>query len=131
MNRKSFIADSFPTQLVRSVGASIIGTTMHYALLLSLVHLLTLSPLWASSCGAVVGAMTIYALNYAYVFKSNREHLIALYRFALVAVVGLAINGTILSVALADWRWPLLPAQLMATATQFWFGFLFNRSWTF
>lgn len=131
MNGTSVFPDDFPTQLARSIGAGLVGTTVHYALMLTLVHLLTFRPLWASSCGAVAGAATIYAMNYAYVFKSNRNHLIALHRFALVATVGLAINGAILSVALADWSWPLLPAQLMATATQFWLGFLLNRFWTF
>lgn len=118
-------------ELAKYLGASITGTAVHYLLLFVLVRIFTFGPVPASSCGAVAGAVIIYTLNYYYAFRSSRKHTVALSRFALIAVVGLVVNGTVLNAALAHLDWPVGQAQVLATVVQFWFGFFFNRICTF
>ncbi len=118
-------------ELLRYLGASIAGTALHYGVLLMLTQGFAFSPLWASTCGAMAGAVTIYTLSYVYVFRSSQMHLVALGKFGLVAAVGLVVNGTVLSAALSHLNWPLVPAQVLATGAQFLLGFIFNRNWIF
>jgi putative flippase GtrA len=118
-------------ELARYFSSSIIGTTVHYGVLLILVQVGTLNPQGASFFGALAGAVTIYALSYGYVFRSRQRHLVSLSRFGLVAALGLGVNGAVLDAALSRLGWPLIPAQLLATAAQFFLGFVLHRSWTF
>ena len=122
---------ALPTELLKCLGASITGTAVHYGLLFMLMRIFTFGPVRASSCGSVAGAMTIYTLNYFYAFRSSQRHAVAMTRFALVATVGLVVNGAVLNAALAHLDWPVVPAQVLASGVQFWLGFIFNRIWTF
>ena len=118
-------------ELLKCLGASITGTAVHYVLLFVLVGVFTLRPVWASSYGAVAGAVTVYTLNYFYAFRSNQRHTVAMTKFGLVASVGLMVNGAVLSIALDHLHCPVAPAQLLASGVQFWLGFILNRIWTF
>ena len=60
MSKKNNITRQFIT--FSSIG--VIGTTAHYITLIILVEILTLMPVIASSCGAIIGALVNYTLNY-------------------------------------------------------------------
>ncbi|MFA5940893.1 MAG: GtrA family protein [Sinimarinibacterium sp.] len=116
-------------------GAGAVGTAVHYAVLLLLSEMAsgTQSPTWAvyaSSVGAVLGAATNYFLNHRFVFASAHRHRRTAPRFVAVAMLGVLINGAVVGV-LTSVRVPILPAQLVATATVLAGGYLFNRHWTF
>jgi putative flippase GtrA len=120
-----------PTQLVKYFGAGVTGTALHYLLLSGLVHYSGIGPVTASTCGAIAGAVVIYALNYSITFHSTRAHGVTMVRFFLVAGLGLIINGMALQLALSQLVWSLAPSQILATMLQSFFGFILNRLWTF
>jgi uncharacterized membrane protein len=56
------IISSFPAQLLKHLGVSILGATVHYSLTLIVVYLAAFRPIRASSCGALAGAAIIYSI---------------------------------------------------------------------
>lgn len=115
--------------LYAMVGA--LGTALHYAVLLAGVSLLDASAVSASTAGAVLGAVTNYALNYRFTFRSRNRHVPTLMRFATVAASGVAVNGGAMAVATHVLGIHYFIAQLVATATVLACGFAANRAWTF
>lgn len=120
-----------PIFLPKYLGASLVGTVAHYSLLAFLVGFGVFRPVAASVCGAAVGALIIYLLNYHLTFRSTKGHRESLTRFGLVAACGLILNGIILSLALHRLGWALGPSQVLTTGAQFFAVFLVNRRWTF
>ncbi|WP_054030200.1 GtrA family protein [Desulfatitalea tepidiphila] len=118
-------------QLFKYLGASIAGTLVHYSLLIILIRSLSLKPLWASTSGAIAGAMVIYVLNYFVTFQSTRGHISASSRFFFIAAICTAVNGWVLNFAMTQMNLPLAPAQVFATGAQFSVGFAVHRGWTF
>ena len=117
--------------MVKYLGASIVGTLVHYALLAILIRWYTLPPVWASTCGAIAGAVVIYLANYFITFQSTRSHISATTRFIVVSAIATGVSGLMLNVAMTQMNWPLAPAQVFATGMQFSVGFAINRAWTF
>lgn len=117
-------------QFVRFGGVGLIGTSAHYLVLLILVEALAQTPVFASSCGAVAGALINYILNRRITFASTRPHREALPRFLLVALAGLVLNAVFMAAQLGMGVHYLL-AQLVATALVLVFNFVANRLWTF
>jgi putative flippase GtrA len=111
------------------VGA--IGTAVHYAVLVLGVALFGIGPVIASSCGAVLGAVTNYLLNYRFTFRSKKAHSEALVKFFVVAAVGLGINAALVDVVIRFFAAHYLVAQVIATAAVLFWGFVANRIWTF
>jgi len=120
----------FP-RFVRYAGAGAVGTGVHYATLITLVHNAVASPVAASTFGAIGGAIVNYALNYRLTFDSRRAHRTAAPRFALVAAAGIALNAGVLAALLALFGPHYLVAQVVATAAVLVVGYLANRAWTF
>jgi len=118
-------------QLSSYLVASVLGTAAHYLVLLLLVQVAALDPVIASTGGATVGAAIIYALSYFVVFKSDRSHHVALARFALVAALGIVLNGTILKLLTTISSWHYLLLQAATTVAVFVSNFSLNRCWTF
>jgi len=118
-------------QIAKYIGASTAGTLVHYGILIITVRWSTFKPLWASTAGAIAGAIVIYLLNYFITFKSTRRHIIATSRFITVAAICTAVNGLALNAALTQIHWSLAPAQVFATGMQFSVGFAIHRVWTF
>ena len=118
-------------QLSSYLMSSILGTALHYLVLFVLVSIFSLPTIFASTCGAMAGAVTIYFLNYFLVFKSVRRHREALARFFIVVVLGIFLNGIILNflVSILDWHYLIL--QIITTIIVFIGNFILNRSWTF
>ena len=118
-------------QLAKYLGASVAGTLVHYALLTILVRWYALPPLWASTSGAIAGALVIYLLNYFITFQSTKRHISASSKFIVVAAVCAGVNALILNTAMTKMDWSLAPAQVFATGMQFSVGFAIHRVWTF
>lgn len=118
-------------QFLRYAGAGAFGTGVHYAILIGLVQLARVDAVLASTAGAVAGGLVNYALNHRYTFASDRAHRLALPRFALVAVAGIAVNALVMAAVLALAGPHYLVAQIIATATVLAAGYLANRAWTF
>ena len=118
-------------QFLRFAGVGILGTAVHYAILILLVHAGASGPIFASSCGFVGGAFTNYFLNYRYTFHSAVTHFVGLPKFFTVAAAGLLLNSLVMSVAITSVNLHYLIAQIVATAIVLIWNFLGNRIWTF
>lgn len=103
----------------------------HYGTLVLLAELAGVGPVPASAAGFVVGAAISYALNYRYVFRSDREHLPTAARFLTVAAAGLGLNSLVMAL-LTNWAGlHYLAAQVAATLTVMLWSYGANRIWTF
>ena len=111
------------------VGA--IGTVAHYALLVVLVQAGGVSPVPASTLGAIVGAIVNYVLNHRYTFASRRRHRESLPRFMAIAAAGTAVNAALLAVLVNSLGVYYLAAQVVATLAVLALTYLANRAWTF
>lgn len=118
-------------QFLIFAGIGAVGTAGHYAVLVLLVQLLHAGPVFATTIGFFVGALINYVLNYRITFSSNKRHREALTKFMLVAVVGAAVNGVIMSAGLAMLDLHYLLIQLFATSIVLVFNFAANKYWTF
>ena len=115
---------------VRYSGAGAIGTGAHYAVLVLLVEIASIHPAIAAACGATVGATVNYLLNYRMTFRSTARHTVAAPRFALVALLGMALNAGVvfLFVRLGG---HYLVGQVAATLLVLTLGFLASQFWVF
>jgi putative flippase GtrA len=120
-----------PVQFLGYALVGVIGTMVHYVVLIVGVNMAGATPLTASSLGAVLGAITNYLLNYRFTFRASKPHPATMTRFFAVALMGLAINGGVIELVIRILAFHYLIAQIAATATVLLFGFAANRCWTF
>lgn len=109
----------------------LVGTGVHYLVLIALVSGIDVSPVIATSFGAVFGAITNYILNYRLTFRSCKRHSETLVKFFLVAGFGLALNAAIVEAGVSFAGWHYLAAQVIATVVVLFWGFATNKLWTF
>jgi putative flippase GtrA len=103
----------------------------HYGVLILLSEWVGVSPVPASGAGFTVGAAISYALNYQFVFQSDKDHAPTAAKFLAVAIVGLMLNSIIMALLTDRARLHYLPAQVTATVLVMVWSYLGNRCWTF
>ena len=119
------------SQFVAFAAVGTLGTGVHFLVLVILVSGAGVSPLGASSLGALFGAIVNYLLNYYFTFGSRARHSAAWPKFLAVATAGLAINGAIVEIGTHFTALHYLMVQVVATGAVLLFGFTANRMWTF
>ena len=82
----------------------------------------------ASGAGFVIGAAISYALNYQFVFRSDKDHAPTVAKFLTVAIIGLALNSAIMAILTGGAGLHYLPAQITATIMVMVWSYLGNRS---
>jgi putative flippase GtrA len=112
-----------------SVGA--VGTSAHYLTLWLLVNLAQRGVVVATTAGFLVGAVVNYALNRRFTFKGEGRHGSALAKFMSVALLGMLLNGALMSVLVARVAVHYLLLQVFTTGVLVVGTFLANRFWTF
>lgn len=76
----------------------------HAAIALVCRYLLNLSPSPSNMAGFVTGALISYLGSYYFTFKSNAPHRAMLPKFALVWIIGIAVNwGLFSALTAANW----------------------------
>ena len=85
----------------------------------------------ASTTGFTLSAALNYSLNRRYTFRSSRAHRQALPRFAITALLGLALNAAFIWVGHDLLGLHYLLAQMIATLLTLAFNFFLNLLWTF
>ncbi len=108
-----------------------VSTAIQFGVMISFVTFFGLSPVLASGAGYVIGALVNYWLNYNFAFESSAPHLIASYRFTLVACGGLLLNSGFMFVMLHAFSFNYLVAQVFATMAVVVWSFCLGKSWTF
>jgi putative flippase GtrA len=118
-------------QFLRFSGVGVVGTAVHYLVLIVLVSGLGLGAVPASVLGFSMGALVNYALNYHFTFRSQKAHRNAAPRFFLVAGVGLLLTAAIMELAAERIGLHYLLSQVVATGCVLLWTFSCNRWWTF
>jgi putative flippase GtrA len=118
-------------QFIRFAIVGAIATAIQYAILIALVHGALAGPVVASSFGFAVGALANYALNRSFTFRSSQAHAEALPKFAIVALLGLAVNASLIWLFHIPVGLHYLLAQVLATGGTLLLNFTLNRIWTF
>lgn len=117
-------------QFLRFAAMGVLGTAVHYAILIFLVSGFNQSAGISAMIGATAGALTNYFLNYHFTFASDRRHREALPRFMAMAAVGVGMNGLIVE-ALTRYEVNYLVAQVVATLVILGINFTVSRLWIF
>ena len=118
-------------QFLRFAGAGAIGTAVQYVVLIALVQLAWAAAVTASFIGFVCGAFVNYFLSHRYVFGSSLPHREAMFKFFVIAVVGLGINTMIMAAGVHMLHLHYLLVQIIATGLVLLWNFGGNKSWTF
>ena len=109
----------------------LLATTVHYALLVTLVEFAGAAAAPSAAFGAACGALAAYAGNRRLTFPGRASHGQALPRFLAVAALGAATNGAIVWTGTEVLGMHYLAAQVIATSIVVWGGFVLNRRWSF
>ncbi|WP_395066896.1 GtrA family protein [Paraburkholderia silvatlantica] len=112
-----------------AVGA--IGTGAQYAILIAMVHSGFASPAIGSMAGATAGAIVNYSLNRQITFRSNSNPLSTAPKFAIIALLGVLMNGVCMKFFTTIPGLNYLIAQLVTTALVLGLTYLLNSKWTF
>jgi len=118
-------------QFIKFSGVGVIGTTVHYTMLIFLVKICSTNAVAASSVGALLGALVNYYLNHRYTFNSTRKHKEAMWRFYSVSTGGFALNGIMMAFLTEFLTVFYLAAQILTTGVVLFWNYLFSRFWAF
>lgn len=113
------------------LGAGVMATAAHYAVMVLLASGLGMGAVTAASVGYVVGAVVSYALNYRFVFRSTGSHGRTMLRFLGVVMLGFIVNRQIVSAGTEWLHVHYLPAQVVATGAVFLLNFILSKLWAF
>ena len=111
------------------VGGS--ATVVQYLVLVALVRWWGLGPVLASSVAYVISALYNYVLSYAITFRSSRAHVSAIPRFAVVLLIGLALNAIVVWLLADQLRVHYLVAQVAATLMTVIWNYFASLRWAF
>ncbi len=118
-------------QFSRFTGVGCMSAIGHYGLLILLVQVFAVDAVTASAAGALLGAVINYSLNYRVTFRSTKRHRDSIWKFAVVALIGLVLNTFFMWVAVDLLGIHYLVAQVVTTGLVLIWSFIGNRIWTF
>ncbi len=125
INRKTIL------QFVSFASVGVIGTAVHYFVLIVCVVFFYFSPILASSLGCLSGMSVNYFLNYKITFKSQKNHREACSKFFAVAALGFIWNLLLMYVFCEVLFINYLFSQIISTILILFWNFLLNKIWTF
>ncbi len=112
-------------------GVGLVATAVHYVVLIGLVQIAGVSPVAAALAGFSAGGTVSYGLSRRCVFRSEKPHEEAVWRFALVVSVGFGLTYLLMSTFVEVAGLPYLPAQVATTGVVMLWNFAAHRMWTF
>lgn len=118
-------------QFTAYLGVGLVAMVAHYGTLIALVEVGRLDAVAASVIGYACGGVVSYTLNRRHTFASDRPHAQAVWRFALVAGLGLVLTGLLMALLTRGLGLPYLAAQVLTTGIVLFWNFSGNRIWTF
>lgn len=128
---RKFLTTQLGKQFMSFATVGAIATLIHYAVLVFLTELAYAGPVAASAVGFSVSAIFNYLGNYFFTFSSTERHHLAVIKFAVVAISGLALNTFGMYIAVRVVGLYYLLAQVLCTGIVLVWNFTLNRAWTF
>lgn len=121
------------TSLIKYGLVGLLGTALHFGLLVALVELAGARPVLASAAGFVVVLLVSYELNRRWTFNraapGARLHTFA--KYAATSLMGLGLNTAIMYAAVDVLALPYTVGQAGVTLVIPVFNYIMNRTWTF
>lgn len=112
-------------------GIGALATGIQYVILVALVEVFALDAMLASTIGFGASACVNYLLNYHLTFTSNKPHVEAASKFAMIAVLGLLLNALIMGFGTRALHIHYIIVQFGATAIVLLWNFAGNYLWSF
>lgn len=117
-------------QVLRFAAVGVVGTAIHYGVLIAMVELVGTGPVVGTFAGFMVAAFFAYLLNSRYTFKARINLRAGLLKNYSSLAVGLGINmGTVALLTWLDVRY--IAAQAVATLLAFIWNFLASKFFVF
>lgn len=107
-----------------------LATLAHYSVMFTGLMFWEAAVVW-SFCGALVGALTGYVLNYTYTFQSTLPHSQTTMRYGVITVLSILLNTGVFYVFFSVFSIRLLPAQICSTLIVFLCNYLAHKYITF
>ncbi|QJD86024.1 GtrA family protein [Cohnella herbarum] len=109
----------------------VVGTVIHFLLLILLVERFNMNPVLSSACGFLVVLLVSYLLNKYWTFPSSQSGWRSITKYTVVSVSGLLLNTGIMYVAVEKLHWRYTVGQALVTLIIPAFNFALNYYWTF
>lgn len=122
---------SLRRELPRFFGFGLVSTLLDYAVMIFCREAGGLDPVWAALLGYCCGGVLSYAMNRRHTFATDRTHLEAGWRFAIVMAIGFALTGACMALFADALAVPFVLARIVTTGLVFCWNFFAHRSWTF
>lgn len=118
-------------KFIKFLGVGGAATLIQYGILIALVEIFQASAVIGSTIGYVISGVFNYTLNYYFTFSSQARHSLAAARFLIVALVGLALNSSLVFLLADILAVYYLAAQIAATVVVVIWNFLAHKHWTY
>lgn len=112
---------------IRYAGVGIIGTTVHYLVMLLLIGIA--ATVFVSTIGAIAGCVVNFHLARRYVFARREQNGWAFRKFVTVAIAGVVLNSALMILLVP--HLPAFFAQVICTGAVFLAAFFANDRWSF
>jgi putative flippase GtrA len=129
--KSALLSPALARQFAAFFGVGLVAAIVHYGLLISLVEGYRMDPVPAALAGYVAGGVVSYLLNRRHTYASERPHVEATWRFAIVAVIGFGLTWAGMAILVRGLAVPYLAAQLVTTGIVLFWSFLAHKFWTF
>jgi putative flippase GtrA len=118
-------------EFTRFAAAGGVGTVVHYMILVALVRAGDVQPVVGSIAGFAAGSLVNYGLSHRFVFRSTKPLRATVWKFYLVAAVGLVLNTVLMYIAVHFLALHYLVGQVVSTGVVLLSNYLLNSLWTF
>lgn len=118
-------------QFFRYLLSGSIATIVHYVLLITLVELLQINTIVASSAGFIAGAITGFNLNKYLVFNQTKPSKFAYGKYLFLAATNSLINIILLWILTSILTFHYLLAQIIITIAMVIYNFICCKNWIF
>jgi putative flippase GtrA len=129
--KRPVLSPALARQFAAFFGVGLVAAVVHYGLLISLVEGYRMDPVPAALAGYVAGGIVSYLLNRRHTYASDRPHVEATWRFAIVAIIGFGLTWAGMAILVRGLAVPYLAAQLVTTGIVLFWSFLAHKFWTF
>ncbi|MFL1453584.1 GtrA family protein [Marinobacter sp. GN3S48] len=118
-------------KFIKFLGVGGAATLIQYGILIALVEGVQASAVVGSTIGYIVSGIFNYTLNYYFTFSSTAKHRMAAIRFVIVAIIGLALNSSLVYLLTDVFSMFYIAAQVFATGVVVIWNFVAHKNWTY
>lgn len=118
-------------KFIKFLGVGGAATLIQYGILIALVEGLQTNAVVASTVGYVISGIFNYTLNYYFTFSSEARHTLAAAKFIIVALIGLALNSSLVYLLADILEVYYIAAQIVATLVVVIWNYVGHKHWTY